>query len=91
MSNHLLTAGILLTKPQIITGTEKLVAAMTPWLIGLVAGIVALVEAYNGICYMQASEDEQRMIRKKMKSILFTGVLIITIVGSVNFVFSFYQ
>lgn len=82
---------ILLTKPKIITGTENLLNTVLPWLIALVAIVAGVAIAFQGLMYMQESEEERGVRKKKMKSIMYTAIIIVGIAGSINFVLSFYQ
>lgn len=87
----LIATMILLTKPKIITGTENLLNTVLPWLIALVAIVAGVAIAFQGLMYMQESEEERGVRKKKMKSIMYTAIIIVGIAGSINFVLSFYQ
>lgn len=79
-----------MSKPIFITGTEKLIADLQPWFIGLVAGVVGIVLLINGFKWYFANEQEKPMYIKTMKISVVIGAFLIGVGAFVPWLFSYY-
>lgn len=77
--------------PKFITGTEKLVADLTKYGLGLVAAVTGALLIKTGYQWNIADVDEKPKHRKGFFSTLFVGVGIMVAGSLVSWVFSYYQ
>ena len=78
------------TKPQIISGTEKLLADLQPWFIALVASVTVVVVLINAFKWYAAGEQEKPMHIKTIKLSVAIGRYLVGIGAFVPCLFSYY-
>lgn len=77
--------------PKFVTGTEKLVADLTKYGLGLVAAVTGALLVKTGYQWNIADVDEKPKHKKSFFSTLFVGVGIMVAGSLVAWVFSYYQ
>lgn len=77
--------------PKFVTGTEKLVADLTKYGLGLVAAVTGALLIKTGYQWNIADVDEKPKHKKSFFSTLFVGVGIMVAGSLVTWVFSYYQ
>ena len=76
---------------QLINGTEALLKDVQGKLLVIAVIVAVVLEIWNGVSYMIASEDEKPKYTKRVKTIIYTVVLILTAAETLTWLFGFYM
>ena len=84
------TMPVFAGQPQIVTGTLNLVSAVTLILAGCVAAVTIVFVLINGFKMQTCEEEEKIKYKKQIKNVIIIGVFLVTISGTIGWIFSFY-